>query len=809
MSVVTPLPECIARPGERPGGLISHLEAVACGCGVADGTPEQKLAFLAGLAHDAGKAAREWQNYIRSAGKIIRGPPHAPLGAALFALWAETLIDAFPIDTRGKERLHDLAIDWVRLLYRHHGELDDLSDRPPWVAAFRAANHEPPALLETCDRAGLDRFVAAHLPECAGRLGDFEQWFENADRRWSRRQRVIRPDLLRKCDEGDRDRWGLRLAHLGSRLIYADRRHAAEWEPEEFASDAAAAAIHRHAETCRQAANEARARGADEDLLTARGTLQDTALHAFRQDPSRRVFTLLLPTGYGKTLTGLRVALEAVATRRCRRLIYVAPYISILSQAAQVIEQASGLPVFLHHHLSILSLDDDPTADRQAEDHQPYELLDTWQAPILATTFNQFFGALFPVRAQDCLRIPALDGAFVFIDEPQIVDPAVWCAFLRALAVLGRERGCQILFTTATLPPLEEGLGPEAAPYPLVAEVKPAVSRYVIHTSQEPWQVARVAEEAQRQLDNFGSVAVILNTVRDAVDVFRKLSHGALDWYFLSAAMLPGHKSLLIQTIRDRLSSEPDRWPTGVVCTQVLEAGVDLSFRALLRASAVLPSIGQAAGRANRHGESNPADVQVFPFIRDDGTLSRKFVYRDGLATTHTDRLLAQHPDLAEMDLGPVLAEYYRGLWEQNPHTTSLQWFSAAALGRWSELAGLEPFGGSYPQTEVVVPGAESYLPERYRPELAKFGVATIDGLIDLSCNRDSRRELSLFQRKRLSALVRQFVVALPQRVAERVASPVRDCVWLWRLDDPNEYAPDTGLAHCLLAEEDRGVIVL
>jgi len=92
---------------------------------------------------------------------------------------------------------------------------------------------------------------------------------------------------------------------------------------------------------------------------------------------------------------------------------------------------------------------------------------------------------------------------------------------------------------------------------------------------------------------------------------------------------------------------------------------------------------------------------------------------------------------------------------------------------------------------------------------LAKFGVATAEGLVDLYCNRDSRHELSLFQRKRLSALLRQFIVALPQRVAERVASPLGDCGWLWRLDDPKEYAPDTGLAHCLLAEEDGGAVVL
>ena len=58
--MVIPLCDCIARPTkprEDPFRLLAHLEAVAKECGDKNGTLEDKLAFLAGLAHDAAKAA--------------------------------------------------------------------------------------------------------------------------------------------------------------------------------------------------------------------------------------------------------------------------------------------------------------------------------------------------------------------------------------------------------------------------------------------------------------------------------------------------------------------------------------------------------------------------------------------------------------------------------------------------------------------------------------------------------------------------------------------------------------------------------
>jgi CRISPR-associated helicase Cas3/CRISPR-associated endonuclease Cas3-HD len=794
-----PLRDCVARPdvdGQR-FGLIEHLIAVAERCGRADGPPEERLAFLAGLLHDAAKAAFGWQEYIQ--GRRKQGPNHAPLGAALFAYWAEELVPLWVAERPARQRLFDLAADWTRIVYDHHGEVRDLTPaQVPWLQSNPGDDFLD--LLAESDRDGLMALVRLFFPEAATTLDGFSGWLNDFGDRWHRRLKFDRDALVR-----DRKRsapptslaplaeQGLRLAELGSRLIFADRSHAADWDAAYLSRRDAEGGVLQLGSYCGRRAEEALLAGASGELVRRRGRMGVEALETYRQHRDAGLFSLVLPTGCGKTVAGLRIALEACRTDRCRRIIYVAPYLSILSQAAAEIRSACGLEVFVHHHLSAALL----------EDHQPYDVLETWQAPVLATTFNQLCRALFPKRAQQCLRIPALDGAFILVDEPQIIDPQVWNLFLKALEVAARRRHCQILFLTATLPPTAYGL--DEQPVELVSrEAAFALSqvRYAILSTEERWDAGRLAEEASRRLASGGSVAAILNTVRDAVDVFAESRKTAGCWFCLTARMLPGHKGRIIRAVRELLEPGRPGGPeaVGVVSSQVIEAGVDLSFRNLLRARPIYSSVVQAAGRANRHGEGQPAEVVVFPFVRLDGKDSRMWVYRDETACQQTDQVLRARPRLTESEVPGALESYYREWWSRCKYGASLAMLEKAARGEWSAVAGLTPFSDDMPREEVFVPGSEGYLSEEGRKLLGHFRLKDSRELLRSVQDPAFRRSLTFLDRKRLSALVRQFTVAVPARTVGAIASRTA-LEWLWVLDDPARYSADTGLA--LGTEED------
>ena len=66
--------------------------------------------------------------------------------------------------------------------------------------------------------------------------------------------------------------------------------------------------------------------------------------------------------------------------------------------------------------------------------------------------------------------------------------------------------------------------------------------------------------------------------------------------------MCAAHRTDVVTKIRRRLR---DGEPCRVISTQVIEAGVDVDFPAVYRATAGLDSVAQAAGRCNREGKLN------------------------------------------------------------------------------------------------------------------------------------------------------------------------------------------------------------
>lgn len=131
----------------------------------------------------------------------------------------------------------------------------------------------------------------------------------------------------------------------------------------------------------------------------------------------------------------------------------------------------------------------------------------------------------------------------------------------------------------------------------------------VVQTVPGGYTAEGIGDFAQLLLNENRSLLIIVNTKKAAEAVYEEIKRIALpdmELYCLSTNLCTAHRQQVINDIKKWQAKTDKKQEDRLVCvsTQLIEAGVDLSFSCVIRSMAGLPSVAQAAGRCNRNGES-------------------------------------------------------------------------------------------------------------------------------------------------------------------------------------------------------------
>lgn len=575
--------------------LVAHLHAVAeRSAEHAAAFSASALAINAGLWHDVGKFSDGFQAYL-SDPKSGRGPDHSSAGAALAA---ETLPLIAP------------------LVAGHHGGLPSqggLRERVRRVAKSEAVQGAI-EIARVC--LGLESEPNALLPE----------WLP------SKVGAGIGAELLQR-------RYDVFLRFLFSSLVDADfldtERHFHVSRSRKREVESELPYLWDRFQEYHRDLRKSAERTPVNDL---RNEIYTECLQA--PDSGQGAFRLAVPTGGGKTLSGMAFALRHALRHGLRRIIVAIPYTSIIEQTAQRYREIFG-EVVLEHHSAV--------APDELTDPVTYEASwarlasENWDAPIVVTTKLQLFESLFANRPGKCRKLHNVARSVVILDEAQTLPPKLLAPTIDMLNELVAHYGVTAVFSTATQPAVSE------RPYRRLFEnARDIVEnpdryfrrlervRYEVPAAAEAWDWDRVAAEMTAQTQ----ALAVVNTKRDAAELLSALGD-APDVFHLSTSLCGLHRTAVLEEVKARLAQ---REPCLLVSTQVVEAGVDIDFPLVLRAMGPLDRIVQAAGRCNREGRLGERGGRVVVFEPADGSMPPG-EYRTGAAIAAM--LLAEGADLA------------------------------------------------------------------------------------------------------------------------------------------------------------------
>lgn len=349
-----------------------------------------------------------------------------------------------------------------------------------------------------------------------------------------------------------------------------------------------------------------------------------------------KILSITAPTGVGKTLSSLNFALRlrqriSDSLGFVPRIIYVAPFTSILDQNFSVFENVfrsvgrSDL-LLLHHHLAPLvykSFSDENLAESYSTS-QSELLISGWSSEVIVTTFVQFFGTIFGKSTHDLRRFQNMVGSIVILDEVQSIPFEYWNAVRQALLFLSKNYSIWFVMMTATQPlifrqdEIVELVGNR------INKLPPRVSFDIkIH---DRINIHEFCKKVKTLVDSNPqkSILVELNTIRSANDVYSFIKEK--DVFYLSSHIIPKHRGPRIENIKQRLEK---RERTILVSTQVVEAGVDLDFDLAVRDVAPIDSIIQTAGRCNRNGlrDADTSKFSIYALENDEGKLYSNLIY--------------------------------------------------------------------------------------------------------------------------------------------------------------------------------------
>lgn len=610
----------------------------------------EKTAYLSGMVHDLGKFSENFKNYIEKAAdgeKVQRGSVNHTFAGVRFLL-----------EKHSDEQLSGFSDIVLEILAyavgAHHGLFDCVDDnnnngftkriQKEGIDYLNAAQE---FLKICCSEQDIEDLLKQSEKEFLPVFNEIEKLADNADAKIQNTQITFYIGFLARL--------------ILSAIIEADRSDTAQ-----FMNGYSEKTVKNISEIWINCIKnvEQKLSTVPLDKPINKTRAQISALCAEAGNLESGIYRLNLPTGAGKTLTSLRYALHHALKHNKKRIIFTMPLLSIIEQNAGIIHEYIGNEdILLEHHSNVIETDETGELDKREL------LIESWNVPIIITTMVQLLNTLFAGKTSNIRRMQALCNSIIVIDEVQTVPDKMLSLFNLALNFLAKICNATIILCSATQPCFEKTM------YPLDKSVKDLITL----TKEQETAFKRVRLEYKGEMDceeladfaagileGNNSLLLVCNTKNEAAVMFNLLCSKIKDVkaFHISAGMCTAHRKETIKEMQEALENKQQK----VLCvsTQVIEAGVDVSFARVIRLLAGMDNIVQATGRENRNREFD--GLAPGYIVRLKGEFLKGLSEIEAAKNAAANLLVKykNNPQIYDDDLMSAKAvnEYYKSLYE-------------------------------------------------------------------------------------------------------------------------------------------------
>ncbi len=370
---------------------------------------------------------------------------------------------------------------------------------------------------------------------------------------------------------------------------------------------------------------------------------------------------LKAPTGSGKTLGMLLWASNNQLENG--RFFYTLPYTASINAMHQRLSKifCSNSVGVLHskntaYLFRLLEEEHSSNAEKYAKDLS--SLAREMYFPIKVLTPHQILRVALRGKGWELGLIEFQNACFVF-DEIHAFEPKI-VGLIIASAKWLQSIGAKILFASATLPKFLEDLLVEELNIPqeniIVPDSNNEKDKIVLDKKRHKVSIQdgnlidnleNIIDDIKNNVDK--TFLIICNYVATSQEVAQALKKNGIEFRLLHARFNSEDRFLIEEKIT---SNNP---PRVLVATQAVEVSLDIDYDCGYTEPAPIDALAQRFGRINRKGEREPAQIIIFEKQSNENSK----IY-DPEIVEATVNLLKEKSILSEQDLVDILNEVYK-----------------------------------------------------------------------------------------------------------------------------------------------------